>query len=790
VQAVQNIEASGTIRQTSEEFTATTGQTVFTLTTTTFAGEDTLAVYVNGVRQSHSAYTTSSTNVITFSEGLQDGDKVLFTVNESTSTTLTASQISGLTVNTIADLPSESNIDQQAVVVSDENHGGTFIWEANVAKTEHNGGTIIDPDVDMTTWTYTSANAGNGVWRRQYNGSSVNVKWFGAIGDGVSDDSQPFKNSLESHTNLEVSTGHYKLNTWTEFLGNNDIALIGTGKPHIEGAGYSGAGTSNFISSGGNIHIEGIKFSNFVSVCASLPSNLNDYFKFLNNDVSDTLFSINLNVTTVGGGYRDIFVNGNIMQNTSYGAWIVPREMHNTIVTNNVFKNLGNTWGSANNVQAVMIGLSTQAGTRLNANVSNNIFQSIVNTGTGETTAIMMHDVLRCTVNDNVINQVSGGAGEGIYLRQEYMDATCTGNVIKDVEKFGIAVKNGKSVISNNRISGFYTTPLFGIGQAEGLDHVIDGNWVSNCVCGIYNLSPITSTLQSRVEISNNVITDCLRVGIYASGRSRSQVITNNKVKRITGGALITDPVFTGRIIQDINVGIDTSFTGNTGRCVVTNNHVSEVKGDSTGSGDGLESVAYRLRIANRELYAQGNSLDAVEYGFFVENLVHLQNNFLGFYSLGLYHPSSNASSNATLQAYLSTGITFPSDNSAAVSDANTLDAYEEGEWTPSFGRSSVFGSYTPNEFDNGKYTRIGNVVYWSCRVGGTNTTASGGQWIIRGLPFTCVDNFNGRVAANVQGGSGTLNSSCHVIENSNDVACGTLVSGATYYASGFYFIS
>jgi hypothetical protein len=97
--AIQNIEASGTIRQTSEEFTATNGQTVFTLTTTTFAGEDTLAVYVNGVRQSHSAYTTSSTTVITFSEGLQDGDKVLFTVNESTSTVIDVSRVIGLDTN-------------------------------------------------------------------------------------------------------------------------------------------------------------------------------------------------------------------------------------------------------------------------------------------------------------------------------------------------------------------------------------------------------------------------------------------------------------------------------------------------------------------------------------------------------------------------------------------------------------------------------------------------------------------------------------------------------------------
>jgi hypothetical protein len=188
--AIQNIEASGTIRQTSEEFTATNGQTVFTLTTTTFAGEDTLAVYVNGVRQSHSAYTTSSTNVITFSEVLQEGDKVLFTVNESTSTTLTANQVSGLTVATIADLlnvsPSTSTVVNVLNYHSDvEGGGGVFYWDANRDCGEHNGGTIIASTAQFPPdWLvgnqqlWFAPMTGTGCWVRQYDGA-VNVKWFG-----------------------------------------------------------------------------------------------------------------------------------------------------------------------------------------------------------------------------------------------------------------------------------------------------------------------------------------------------------------------------------------------------------------------------------------------------------------------------------------------------------------------------------------------------------------------------------------------------------------------------------
>jgi len=54
------------------------------------------------------------------------------------------------------------------------------------------------------------------------------------------------------------------------------------------------------------------------------------------------------------------------------------------------------------------------------------------------------------------------------------------------------------------------------------------------------------------------------------------------------------------------------------------------------------------------------------------------------------------------------TGITFPATQSAS-SDANTLDDYEEGTWTPtSPGGGYVFSTVS------GKYTKIGNRVFFT----------------------------------------------------------------------------
>jgi hypothetical protein len=77
-------------------------------------------------------------------------------------------------------------------------------------------------------------------------------------------------------------------------------------------------------------------------------------------------------------------------------------------------------------------------------------------------------------------------------------------------------------------------------------------------------------------------------------------------------------------------------------------------------------------------------------------------------------------------------GITFPATQSAS-SDANTLDDYEEGTWTPTVvsGGGSIT-SYT----STGTYTKIGNIVTVAYIFQITNAGTASGTATITNLPF------------------------------------------------------
>ncbi len=84
--------------------------------------------------------------------------------------------------------------------------------------------------------------------------------------------------------------------------------------------------------------------------------------------------------------------------------------------------------------------------------------------------------------------------------------------------------------------------------------------------------------------------------------------------------------------------------------------------------------------------------------------------------------------------------LAFPA-TQAASADVNVLDDYEEGTWTPVLSYSTVGTSTWAHSSQIGRYTKIGNRVYYTFRVIAVPTNGTGsGNLTLSGLPFTSVN--------------------------------------------------
>jgi hypothetical protein len=116
-------------------------------------------------------------------------------------------------------------------------------------------------------------------------------------------------------------------------------------------------------------------------------------------------------------------------------------------------------------------------------------------------------------------------------------------------------------------------------------------------------------------------------------------------------------------------------------------------------------------------------------------------------------------------------GVTFPASQSDS-SDANTLDDYEEGTWTPAPVSLTVVGTPTYT----GTYTKIGNYVFIIAKIQSTTSTAATADTTrFTGLPFT----------ASVISGMGLS-----VITSTTAGTAAGQVSSTTYVTGGWAAVS
>jgi hypothetical protein len=94
-----------------------------------------------------------------------------------------------------------------------------------------------------------------------------------------------------------------------------------------------------------------------------------------------------------------------------------------------------------------------------------------------------------------------------------------------------------------------------------------------------------------------------------------------------------------------------------------------------------------------------------------------------------------NTNSIASGQTFVLNGITFPATQSAST-DANTLDDYEEGTFTPALSGNVTNPTVTYNSRE-GTYTKVGNRVFFNIWLNTSTVSGGTGTVNITGLPFT-----------------------------------------------------
>lgn len=153
-----------------------------------------------------------------------------------------------LSFRTVSDLKKATGTEGQVAILSDRDRGGIFIYNSTAIE---NGGTVF------------------GKWERLYDGY-VNVKWFGAKGDGITDDTAAIQSIftlgldmyvpkgiyMVSELNNSFSNGAFTYNIHMDqeatFKVNNNASYVlkidGTGGPDKNGAKFQ----ANYLSIDGN----------------------------------------------------------------------------------------------------------------------------------------------------------------------------------------------------------------------------------------------------------------------------------------------------------------------------------------------------------------------------------------------------------------------------------------------------------------------------------------------------------------------------------------------------------
>jgi len=241
-----------------------------------------------------------------------------------------------------------------------------------------------------------------------------------------------------------------------------------------------------------------------------------------------------------------------------------------------------------------------------------------------------------------------------------------------------------------------------------------------------YSVSGLTLTFSAAPPAGTGNISVRF-LGIPASGIVNTAYRTQTEFTATSGQTTFSVPSYTVGFIDVYRNGAllgSADFTATNGTTVVLTAGAS--------AGDLVETISFSVSSVLNAIPAVSGAV----------NSAYLSPN------LSLVTPSvtTTLGVGGATAAASGAGITFPATQSAS-SDANTLDDYEEGTWTPTlFGSGGSAGSqaYT---LQAGRYVKIGRYVFLSGYLQINNKGSWTNDVSIGGFPFT-VNNENASYSA------------------------------------------
>ena len=364
---------------------------------------------------------------------------------------------------------------------------------------------------------------------RMIDGASANIMDYGAVGDGIADDTSAIQVALNSGAkSVYVPAGTYLITALTI---TSEMVVYGEGK--LMRNAVASSPMINITTS--NVEIDGLKFDGAgAGSTIGVGNSAEVAIKATGTDSTAQITNIKIQNTVIDGvagvGIRCDFANNciienNIIENCGY-AGVLCLSIIDSVITKNRINNINAASGVVNWYGITLTRdptVTTTASARsANCIVTENTVSNVV-----QWTGIDFHAAHKCVISNNNVYYCK----DGIYAQYDSSSAT-----YKQPSEDILITDNlveGRPTLSENALGiasiGLAALPNQRIVISDNL--LIGAGSYSNANGAIY----ITST--NHAEVKDNTLEKSIRVGINISGTSQHCTIASNKINGVIAGA-------------------------------------------------------------------------------------------------------------------------------------------------------------------------------------------------------------------------------------------------------------